>query len=410
MSSVSPLDLTFGVELEFIIKYHPSYITPEIRNANLNKEFDDDSEIIQSQIFLALQDANIPIYPSHTNDYLHFPEPTNWVMSSDISIKAAEERKLYPEYRLTTLEISSRKLSGTPENLSASLDEIRQVIRIIKDQPFEVLVNSSTGHHVHVGNQTQGFPLRTLKNLCLTVYGFSYAIESIHPPHRLARKVHKDSFCLPPSVALPPTNGHAANLLRIEQCCTRDDLFDLMNPHGLKQDAYNFMNLDPRKSYRDHLGVDQRGPLKTTVEFRQHAGTMDAEEVCAWAEVTTGLIQWCHHIPSGALLRMLLTFGTHPSFGTLELLRVIGKPHVATWYGEPGRLYQRPRPGTEEAEGESEEEDEEVEDDDEDNDERSEDEDKGTGDDEEDDSESGDEDEDGSDDESIEADQSDEKN
>ena len=393
MSSVSPLDLTFGVELEFIIKYHPSYITSELRGANLNEEFDDDSEIIQSQIFLALQDAKIPIYPSHTNDYLHFPEPTDWVMSYDMSIKAAQERKLYPEHRFTTLEISSRKLSGNPERLTASLDEIRQVIKIIKGQGFEVLVNSSTGHHVHVGNQTKGFSLQTLKNLCLAVYGFSHAIESIHPPHRIARKVHRDSFCLPPSVVLPHANGHAANLLRIEQCYTKDDLFDLMNPHELKQDAYNFMNLDPRKSYRDHLGVDQRGPLKTTVEFRQHTGTMDPEAVCAWAEVTTGLIQWCHHIPSGALLGMLLMFGTHPRFGTLELLRVIGKPHVAMWYGEPGRLYQRPRPGTEEAEVDSERDDE-----DEGFEGSSEDENQGTGDEDADDYETGDEAEDGSDD------------
>ena len=357
MLSTSPLDLTFGVELEFLIKYHPDYLTPEIREANLNKEFDDDVEVIQSQIFLALRDANIPIYPSHINDFANFPEPTEWVMTGDSSLRAAEERKLHPEHRFTTLEISSRKLSGTPGNLSASLDEIVRVIEIIEVQPFQVLVNRSTGYHVHVGNQTQGFPLQTLKNFCLAVYGFSHAIESIHPRHRLSRRVHRGSFCLPPSVVLPPANGHAANLLCIERCRTRDDLFDLMNPHELKQDAYNFMNLDPRKSYRDHLGIDQRGPLKTTIEFRQHTGTMDAETVCAWVGVATGLVQWCHHVPSGVLLPMLLMFGTHPKFGTLELLRVIGKAHAAAFYGEPGRLYQRSRPGAEESDENSDDED-----------------------------------------------------
>ncbi|KAL9117149.1 MAG: hypothetical protein Q9187_006318 [Circinaria calcarea] len=407
MLSASPLDLTFGVELEFIIKYHPNYITPEIRDANLNKEFEDDSEIIQSQIFLALRDANIPIYSSHTNDFLNFPEPTEWVMSYDSSIKAAEERKLHPEYRFTTLEISSRKLSSTPENLSASLDEIMRVIKIIKAQPFEVLVNTSTGYHVHVGNQTQGFQFQILKNFCLAVYGFSHAIESIHPLHRVSRRVHKGSVCLPPSVVFSPTNGHAANLLRIESCRTKDDLFDLMNPHELKQDAYNFMNLDPRKSYRDHLGIDQRGPLKTTIEFRQHTGTMDAEAVSSWAGVATGLIQWCHYVPSGVLLPMLLMLGTHPKFGTLELLKIIGKAHAVSFYGEPGRLYQRPRPGAEES-GENSEDDEDGEKDTESGN-GSDQEDEGTEDGDESQDKSRDEDEDETEDEGIYTDKSDEE-
>ena len=318
MFTVSPLNLTFGVELEFIIKYRPDFLTSERLKGGLDHNVDRRSSVIHTQLFQALLAADVPVTLQDMGD------AANWSILLDRSIEFTEERLWDVEYRFIGIEVRSRVLPGhTPERFDESLDEIRLVINTINQLPFTVLTNRTTGLHVHVGNRHQGFPLRTLRNLCQTVLGLSRSIESIHPSHRVSSQ-HAASYCSPTSRALPFTNGHAANLLLVEKCATIDALVDLLNPGAYKSHAYNLANLDTR-----------RGPpstLKQTVEFRQHAGSVDTEEVCAWAEAVTGLVQWCHHVPSGILVPLLLDAEEQPGLGLLEVLKVIGKEHLCGFY------------------------------------------------------------------------------
>lgn len=325
MSTVSPLELTFGVELEFIIQYHPDLMTPERLAAKLDHNVDVRASIIHTLIYQALEAADILITLQDMGD------AANWSIVPDRSIEITEERLQNPEYRFMGIEIRSRILKGgTPEQLNESLDEIWQVIDTIRKQPFKILTNQTTGLHVHVGNQHKGFPSWTLRNLCQSVYGFTSSLESIHPDHRVSSS-HANSYCSSLSQALPSTNCHAINLLLIEECATRDALIDLMNPGPYKSHAYNLANLDTRKG--------TPSTLKQTVEFRHHAGSVDADEICAWVEVVTGLVQWSHHVPSGVLLPILMDAERHPRFGLLEVLKIIGKEHLSTFY--KGRLHIR---------------------------------------------------------------------
>ena len=327
MSTASPLDLSFGVELELIIRYHPDFMTPERLAAGLDHNVDVRSSVIHTQIFQALEAADILITLQDMGD------AANWSIVPDRSLEFAEERLRDPEHRYVGIEVRSRILQGgTHEQLTESLEEIWLVIDTIKKQPFKLVTNKTTGLHVHVGNRRQGFPLWTLRNLCQTVYGFSRSIESIHPSHRVSSS-HAGSYCSPVSQILPPTNSRTANLCLVEECATRDALIDLMNPGSYKSHAYNLANLDTRKG--------TPSTLKQTVEFRQHAGSVDADEICAWVEVVTGLVQWCHHVPSGVLIPILMDAEEHPQFGLLEVLKIIGKEHLCTFY--KGRLHiQRP--------------------------------------------------------------------
>ncbi|KAL9120441.1 MAG: hypothetical protein Q9187_002999 [Circinaria calcarea] len=318
MFTASSLNLTFGVELEFIIKYHPDFLTSERLKGGLDHNVDRRSSAIHTQISQALQAADVPVTLQDMGD------AANWSILLDRSIEFTEERLWDLEYRFIGIEVRSRILPGqTPEQLGESLDEVRLVIDTIAQLPFTLLTNRTTGLHVHVGNRHQGFPLRTLRNLCQTVHGLSRSIESIHPSHRVSSQ-HAASYCSPPSRAFPSTNGPTANLLLVEECATRDALIDLLNPGAYKSHAYNLANLDTR-----------RGPpstLKQTVEFRQHAGSVDAEEVCAWVEAVTGLVQWCHHVPSGVLIPLLMDAEQQPGFGLLEVLKVLGKEHLCGFY------------------------------------------------------------------------------
>ena len=276
------LDLTFGVELEFIVKYDPEYITEERRTAAIvydEESMDEmvfdyecrassvfneseqqgtereeqrptDRLIISTQIFLALKAVNIPVASPcalNVTELEDLPESKSdnhfWVITSDHNLKAVEEHKQSPESRFRGIELRSRILFGAPENLYASLREVRQVLNVLHNMPFEIITNHTTGLHVHVGNQRKGFPLRTLKNFGQMTYGFINAIQSIHPDHRIST-AGSNGFSQPMTRHLNPAKGLAANLERIEEAPTAMALFGRISYRDRKSDAYSFCNLD----------------------------------------------------------------------------------------------------------------------------------------------------------------------
>ncbi|KAL9119656.1 MAG: hypothetical protein Q9187_003786 [Circinaria calcarea] len=322
MSNESPLDLTFGVELEFILGYPKSYISPELRAANLIHDFENDEwAIVATQVYLALKAANIRVTsPDLTLTHLAKQDYSKWRVIDDSSIYILDE---IPSTQHQGVEIPSRILAGsTAQSLGESLDEIRQVISVLTtNQPWTISTNVSTGLHVHVGNKTAGFPHRTLTNLAQTLYAFENQIQSIHPDERVN---HYDSlFCNPMRTSFPRARDDIDNLIAMQECPTVLALTNTAASGG-KTGAYSFSSL--RK-----MG---------TIEFRQHRGTMDAEEICAWVEVVTGLVQWSHNAPSGVLLPLAVSaLATDKRFGLMELLRVIGKEHLVKYYR--GRVYER---------------------------------------------------------------------
>lgn len=323
MSNESPLALTFGVELEFIIEYPDSYITPELRAANLIHDFENEEwAIVATQVYLALKAANIRV-TSPNLTLIHFAKQdySKWRVITDCSIDILDE--ISPSTNHQGVEIPSRILAGgTAQSLGESLDEIRHVLSVLTtNQPWTISTNFSTGLHVHVGNQAAGFPHRTLTNLAQTLYAFEHQIQSIHPDERVDH--HNSFYCLPMRVSFPRSSDDLDNLIAMQECPTIHALTNTA-ASGNKAGAYSFSSL--RK-----MG---------TIEFRQHRGTMDPEEICAWVEVVTGLVQWSHNAPSGVLLPLAVAaLATDKRFGLTELLRVIGKEHLVEYYR--GRVYER---------------------------------------------------------------------
>ena len=56
-----------------------------------------------------------------------------------------------------------------------------------------------------------------------------------------------------------------------------------------------------------------------------------------------GLVEWCHHVLSGALLPLVMMGGEHPGFGVGVLTRFFGKGHVGRYYEEGGLIVERER-------------------------------------------------------------------
>lgn len=329
MSSESPLNLTFGVELEFVLSYPKSYITPELRAANLIRKLKNaEWAVVYTQVYLALKAANVRITnPDLTWDTSDPPDYSNWHIARDSSITIP---KKIPGTNQKGIEIPSRILGGANrESLRESLAEIRHVISVLTtNQPWTVTTNSSTGLHVHVGNGRAGLPHRTLTNLAQTLYAFEPAIQLIHPVERVSPW---SSWSRPMRSSFPAANDHLDNLLAIQECPSIDALAATAAGDG-KAAAYNFRTL----------------AKKGTIEFRQHRGTIDPDEISAWVELVTGLMQWCHNVPSGVLVPLVMEAARDERLGLEELLRLVGKRHLVEWYGR--RVARRERERVEKGE------------------------------------------------------------
>lgn len=289
-----PLHQTFGVELEFVVKIPL-------------KQHIDQRTGVEEPMARLLAAAGFAI-----NDAGTLGSFDKWSIERDVSIKPEPNDNEGPDPRMIYfgVEVKSRILPVT----QSSFLEIQQIVTIINTN-FQILRNATTGLHVHVGNGQRGFPLRCLRNLAEIVIVFEHQIHSVHVDHRL-----DSSWCAPPSRLFDPREGPFHAVVQIEKIRDHDSFIELMNPDSFRFVAYNFLNL--KKTARS----------KQTIEFRQHEGTMDADSILAWAEFTTGIVEYCYNVPPDRLMTLLLTFATDEKFSILNLLQIIGKPHLIGHY------------------------------------------------------------------------------
>ena len=183
--------------------------------------------------------------PVHTD--MNSPAPRgSWKIISDLSIELRGNRG-------TAIEVVSPILSG-----QAGLDQVVKVVNALRD--MGCVVNTSTGHHVHVGRPTDRIDF--LKDL-LKLYGhFEVAIDQLMPASRRANGAF---YCRSVANINRTAIDGARSLAELQQVQTRAS--------GAGNAKYHKVNLAP-------VG-------KPTVEFRQHSGTVDATKSVNW--ITTCL-------------------------------------------------------------------------------------------------------------------------
>lgn len=91
--------------------------------------------------------------------------------------------------------------------------------------------------------------------------------------------------------------------------------------------AYNFDNLYLVKGSKF---VEENIPK--TIEFRQHTGTLDTNEITSWILTVISLVHFAHHVSDIDQLQLVLK-GFDPTFTTIGLLKVLGVcPKVLDYY------------------------------------------------------------------------------
>lgn len=245
---------TFGVELEFIVRYRIDDYEPAralgegiLRPINpYSRQF---GAILREHIITILRVAGFDV-----NDVLSKTDYQKWTVATDGSI-SWDDLEMSCGFDFYGIEVKTPALYYSDE----ALTQIQKVIILIKSH-FEVLVNQSCGLHVHVGNGDAGFPLQTLKNIGMLTTVFERQIDMIHPLHRLASLYARRVAC---QFRRMGPFERAQRIIDIE---TLEELIDCyhLQSSGVREGyiAYNFLNL-----------VSTR-PLNT-VEFRQHEGSLD---------------------------------------------------------------------------------------------------------------------------------------
>ncbi|MCJ1230335.1 hypothetical protein MMC12_007008 [Toensbergia leucococca] len=336
-----PLNLTFGVELEFYINYFPEEVAHQMhkeaplttREIELRYEEgtgQDDDQALRHKMASLIRDAGIVVNP--IDDYK--PSYNNWTVTEDTSINPdlGVDDLWEPGMSSMGVEIVSKKF---PFNEN-SLREVYTVLSIVNAN-FRTRTNTSTGLHIHVGNDNDGFSLPCVKRFCQAVTVFQHQIESIHPDQRI-----DNFYCKAPSsrAQLRLWEGIFEGVKRIEEAETLNHVVKLMNDAYDRNYAYNLQNL--RKP-------EFHGLSKRTIEFRQHASSMDVDIVLPWLKFVVGLVRFCHVVPASLFSKFLCTHAeSDEELDLLELLEVIGQGDLIADFKE--LLYKRKRPVIKEVE------------------------------------------------------------
>jgi hypothetical protein len=182
-----------------------------------------------------------------------------WVIKRDGSVRPDRDDPDIRFYNFRDVEVVSPVLLNIPESHQA----VREVTKILTNS-FRVSVNSSCGLHVHVGDGTKGFPMSTLRHLAACIWAFDPQISTIHEWHRFAGDA---SWCGP----IRKYDTNELVLKMVKSILAVNNLYELcgiVQADRCKSHAYNWLNMENNEK-------------KVTLEFRQHAGTLDENRIIA---------------------------------------------------------------------------------------------------------------------------------
>lgn len=317
--------LTFGVELEFFIQCGPSDSHSSRSSGHNLRSRSASGPSIKQRIANVLRNAGFEV---NNPDYPKKAICNKWTVADDDSLVFRRSRNMQKHLkhrcRGKCFKADGNKWKGlelkTP--VLRIMDclwkkMIEYAITILHDTFPDIRVNRTCGMHVHVGDGVSScFPISTLKNLAALTVAFESQLNTLHPSHR-QNNLHARSV----AAANYNFGGFDAEdiLDEIESVDSKDKLAALLCPgrgRYLKRSrrwAYNFTPVASTGSSLDAANDDlygngdsdsgddeepQEGQVKGTVEFRQHEGTMDWQEVVKWVEVVTALVGFASAVVS----------------------------------------------------------------------------------------------------------------
>lgn len=308
----SPFQLTFGVELECIVRYDPKIYKAELRAAE-GKIWDTEPSptlhgkygfLVRRHMIEFLNRNGISTNSCQETGF------SKWTVDTDGTVFPIDTTGSW-----YAIELISPVLFFSP----ASLKEVETVVELLASE-FHLHVNESCGLHVHMGNENRGFNIRTLKSFCSMISVFEHQLNSLHPPHRLQNEHAKSTSR---AFRAGATSGEKSSI--IDTLGHVDDIilqFHLTDSNEMnKSMAFNFLNLS--ESYTDH-------PIQT-IEFRQHEGTLDPISISSWVMVAASLLTKSNSDPA-ELRKLINKHGDDAKYTVIDLFRDLDLWDLADFY------------------------------------------------------------------------------
>lgn len=272
--------------------------------------------LVRIQIIQILTDHGIP-----TNSWGRAQDFTKWTVEHDGTVTWQEDGL----QDWCAIELKTPAFFFNPW----ALDQVEKALYLVKKH-FTAVTNDSCGLHIHVGNCHEGYPLRTIKNFAMLITSFERQFSSLHPFDRI-----NNHYVRPVCDSFPAVMSIWDKLLRIESCCTVEEVIHIFNYDYNKWTAYCFLTL--------------LNPSLHTVEFRQHSGTLDKDTITNWAKLSTNMISLAHSASHSGFYNIIKAHAHEEDYDIVNLLIRLSLPELAEYYSQPPReIYKHPARGSEE--------------------------------------------------------------
>ena len=328
--------MTFGIELEFMVVCPVDFFKPQDAIAAISRALvangidstghewhdsdDDSSATVEDEIFTGK------------------PEYSQWIVQSEAGLFLSEkEEATIPNNRfeIHCIEISSRKFEFA-ENWRPEVENVLRVLRSFNECECRFITNSTTGFHIHIGFGNDLVPLRTTKNILQFCTAFEDRLDALYSTDRIdedcAQNAMKSTRHFNAGLAWHFQNNKATDfgrnvfhwLASIEEASSYEQLGRFFKNEVL----FNTNQSIETNAHFATVNIDNlysRGweDPKGTIEFRQHAGTLDILAIITHIELTRAIVAWCHFVSDLEFLQICSRV-SDPNFRMSSLCQMIG--------------------------------------------------------------------------------------
>jgi hypothetical protein len=310
--------LSFGIELEMV-------------TVLLTEDDDANTGYLARRDLLPMvtEDLNSNGYPAQHNGFLYIPcsDFTKWGVHFDGSIQPSRSLaySLVPELdreAKNRLVPVGMELASPIFTLQSEWEsQIEGVVKQVTTGKFRSGVDVSCGLHVHVGLPSGAMlPLETIQKVTAIMVLAEDVLGQMHPDYRRGTHAYNKP--------LRRQSIWGNFVLRDDVVFSR--IFEKKSLHGLVS-IFTLENSCAQRTFK--IVNDEE---KRTLEFRQHEGTLDPEQITMWARFVVGLVEAASEIEVDALERLLVTPFRRTPLTLEELFNwIVPDPEVREYYLKP---------------------------------------------------------------------------
>jgi hypothetical protein len=244
-------------------------------------------------------------------------EYKSWILTSDHSLVGLANHEKTPAFprKIPSSEVDNWDTYGielvSPPYLSTNLrtaqEDISSLFSAIHSPSSSITTNQTCGLHVHIGTPNgEALPLKVLQHLSFLLVIYEHEIARLHPGHRRQRPDEIESNRLNFFAEYPAPNDTILRTVIDEETDEsstkkfestfkavseiRRIIFDEVE-NAVDPVAHLLSRLGRERGYIVNYKYLNRRDGPQTIEFRQHAGSVDAEEIAHWVRFCLALVK-----------------------------------------------------------------------------------------------------------------------